>query len=121
MTDSPEQDGQPRKVLSNGQVLAFVARQWMRRPRWFAATAGLMLLAVVCDLTAPWLAGGLVTAVSRGPEAGVHQAWHAWALFSGIYVVLLVMRNAGFLSWNPLAARNMENLVTEMEIGRAHV
>jgi ATP-binding cassette subfamily B protein len=113
MTDSPEQDAQARKVLSNGQVLAYVARQWMRRPRWFAATAGLMLLAVVCDLTAPWLAGGLVTAVSRGPEAGTDHAWRAWAVFSGLYVLLLIARNAGFLSWNPLAARNMENLVTE--------
>jgi len=114
MADSPEQDGQARKVLSNGQVLAFVARQWMRRPAWFAASAGLMLLAVLCDLTAPWMADGLITAVSRPPEQGVDQAWRAWGAFAGVYLVLLVFRNAGFLSWNPFAARNMENLVNEV-------
>jgi ATP-binding cassette subfamily B protein len=113
MTDSPEQDAQARKVLSNGQVLAFVARQWMRRPRWFAATAALMLLAVLCDLTAPWMADGLVTAVSRPPDAGAAHAWRAWAAFSGVYVVLFAVRNAAFLSWNPFAARNMEGLITE--------
>jgi ATP-binding cassette subfamily B protein len=114
MTDSPEQDGQPRKVLSNGQVLAFVARQWMRRPRWFALTAGLMLLAVAFDLTAPWMADGLVTAVSRPPEqAGVGDAWRAWGAFAAVYVVLLLVRNAGFLTWNPFAAQNMEALINE--------
>jgi ATP-binding cassette, subfamily B, bacterial len=113
MTESPEQDGQTRKVLSNGQVLAFVARQWMRRPRWFALSAGLMLLAVLCDLTAPWMADGLITAVSRPPELGTGQAWRAWGAFAGIYVVLLFFRNAGFLTWNPFASRNMEALVGE--------
>jgi len=113
MTESPEQDGQTRKVLSNGQVLAFVTRQWMRRPRWFAVTAGMMLLAVLCDLTAPWMADGLVTAVSRPPDAGTEHAWRAWALFAGIYVVMFAVRNAAFVSWNPFAARNMENLIAE--------
>ena len=113
MTDSPEQDAQARKVLSNGQVMAFVARQWMRRPRWFAVSAGLMLLAVVCDLTAPWMADGLVTAVSRPPELGVGHAWRAWGAFASVYLVLLVVRNAGFITWNPFAARNMENLINE--------
>jgi ATP-binding cassette subfamily B protein len=113
MTDSPDADAHARKVLTNGQVLAYIARQWTRRPLWFAATATLMLMAVLCDLTAPWLAGHLVTAVSHAPEQGTDPAWRAWAAFAGIYVVLLIVRNAGFLSWNPLAARNMENLVTE--------
>ena len=113
MSDSPEHDGQNRKVLSNGQVLAFVMRQWMRRPRWFAITAGLMLLAVLCDLAAPWMADGLITAVSRPPGAGIAHAWRAWAAFSGVYVVLFAIRNGAFVSWNPLAARNMEGLITE--------
>jgi ATP-binding cassette subfamily B protein len=113
MTQSHEQDGQARKVLSNGQVLAFVARQWLRRPRAFALSAGLMLAAVLCDLLAPWMADGLITAVSRPPEGGVDHAWHAWALFALVYVALLFIRNLGFLTWNPLAARNMEALITE--------
>lgn len=113
MTDSPEHDGQARKVLSNGQVMAFVARQWMRRPRWFAVSAGLMLIAVLCDLTAPWMADALITAVSRPPEQGIDQAWKAWGAFAGIYGVLLVFRNAGFITWNPFASRNMEGLINE--------
>jgi ATP-binding cassette subfamily B protein len=113
MTDSPEQDGQARKLLSNGQVLAFVVRQWLRRPGPFALAAGLMLVAVVCDLTGPWLAGGLVTAVSRPPEGGTELAWRAWGLFAGIYMVLLVVRNVAFVTWNPLAARNMEAVINE--------
>jgi len=114
MTQSPEQDGQARKVLSNGQVLAFVVRQWMRRPRAFALSAGLMLAAVLCDLTAPWMAGGLVNAVSVPPAGGgVDHAWHAWAAFAGVYVVLLAIRNLGFITWNPFAAQNMEALINE--------
>jgi ATP-binding cassette subfamily B protein len=113
MTQSPEQDGQARKVLSNGQVLAFVARQWLRRPWLFAMSAGLMLLAVLLDLAAPWLADGLITAVSHPPETGVDGAWRAWALFAGLYVALLMIRNTGFIIWNPLAARNMEAVINE--------
>jgi ATP-binding cassette subfamily B protein len=113
MTDSPEHDSQGRKVLSNGQVLAFVVRQWMRRPRWFAVTAALMLAAVLCDLSAPWMADGLITAVSRPPGGGTAHAWRAWAAFAGVYVVLFAIRNAAFVSWNPFAARNMEGLITE--------
>jgi ATP-binding cassette subfamily B protein len=112
MTDSPEQDGQTRKVLSNGQVLAFIVGQWMRRPRRLALSAGLMLVAVLCDLTAPWLADALVTAVSRSPDAGTDQAWRAWATFAGIYVVLFAIRNTAFVTWNTFAARNMEGLIT---------
>jgi ATP-binding cassette subfamily B protein len=113
MTQSPEQDGQAREVLSNGQVLAFVARQWLRRPGPFALSAGLMVAAVLCDLLAPWMADGLITAVSRPPEGGVDHAWQAWAMFAGVYAALLVIRNLGFLTWNPVAGHNMEALINE--------
>ena len=113
MTNAADPDNQARKVLSNGQVMAFVARQWMRRPRWFAISAGLMLLAVLCDLTAPWMADGLISAVSRAPEGGTGLAWRAWAAFAGVYAVLFFVRNTAFISWNPFAARNMEALINE--------
>jgi ATP-binding cassette subfamily B protein len=113
MTQSPEQDGQPRAVLSNGQVLAFVTRQWLRRPGLFGLSAGLMLLAVLFDLAAPWMADGLITAVSRPPDGGVDQAWRAWTLFAGLYVALLVVRNGAFVVWNPLAASNMADLIND--------
>jgi ATP-binding cassette subfamily B protein len=52
-----EHEGEKRRVLSNRQVLAFVVRQWRRRPKLFAVTAGFMLLATLCDLSIPWAAG----------------------------------------------------------------
>ena len=113
MTDAADPDNPARKVLSNGQVMAFVAHQWMRRPRWFAMSAGLMLMAVLCDLAAPWMADGLISAVSRPPEGGTDGAWRAWAAFAGVYAVLFFIRNAAFVSWNPFAARNMEALINE--------
>jgi ATP-binding cassette subfamily B protein len=113
MTKASDQDSQARAVLSNGQVLAFVARQWMRRPRWFAVSAGLMLLAVLCDLASPWMADALVSAVTRPPEGGAGRAWQAWAGFAGVYAVLFAIRNAAFVSWNPFAARTMEALINE--------
>jgi ATP-binding cassette subfamily B protein len=112
MTLSPEQDGQARKVLSNSQVLAFVVRQWLRRPRRFALSAGLMMAVVLFDLATPWAAGGLVKAVSTAPSAS-HQAWSAWGLYAGIYAVVFVLRNVAFYSWIPVAAGNMEAVANE--------
>jgi hypothetical protein len=34
MTNVGDPDDQAREVLGNGQVMAFVAHQWTRRPRW---------------------------------------------------------------------------------------
>ena len=112
MTDDAEEaeDGSRRRVLSNGQVLAFIASQWMRRPWLFAASIGLMLVAVAFDVALPSAAGRLVGAVADhgSPEAG---AWRAWAVFVGLYLVYILFRNASFRFWNPFAASNMQDLV----------
>jgi len=44
-------------------------------------------------------------------EAG--EVWIAWALFVGAYLAFSISRNIGFRFWNPLAARNMQEMTNE--------
>jgi ATP-binding cassette subfamily B protein len=113
MSDEDEiEGGARRRTLSNREVLAFVWRQWMRRPRRFAGILAFMLCATGFDLSIPWAAGGLVGAVSR-PEHRAEIAWNAWALLSGMYVFFYALRQGGFRLINGFAARNMEEMVNE--------
>ncbi|NEX92764.1 ABC transporter ATP-binding protein [Caulobacter sp. 17J65-9] len=112
MTDDTDIDGAPKRALSNGQVLAFVWRQWMRRPKQFALILTFMLAATACDLSIPWAAGHLVDVVSdpvRRPEV----AWGAWATLTGIYALFYGLRQGGFRTMNPFAAKNMEEMTNE--------
>ena len=118
-----EDEGAFRKrTLSNLQVLSFIARFWLRRPGLLGLASGLMLCAVGFDLALPWASGHLVDTLSasRAHEAGAGATssagrgpWIAWAVFVGIYGGYSVLRNLSFRFWNPLAARNMEELITE--------
>ncbi|HEX2559941.1 ABC transporter ATP-binding protein, partial [Phenylobacterium sp.] len=107
-----EDEGPRKRVLSNSQVLAFVASLWLRRPVLLAAAIGLLLVAIGFDLALPWAAGQLVDAVAAGPS-NADAAWQGWALFVGVYVCFSVVRNIAFRFWNPLAARNMKELTDE--------
>ncbi|MDO9335733.1 MAG: ABC transporter ATP-binding protein [Caulobacter sp.] len=100
------------RVLSNGQVLAFIARLWLRRPVLLSGAAGLMLLAVVFDLMLPTTSKWLLDAVAA-PDRDAGRAWGAWGWFVGVYVAFLVTRNIAFRLWNPLAARNMRDMTDE--------
>jgi ATP-binding cassette subfamily B protein len=100
------------RVLSNGQVLVFIARLWMRRRWLLLASAGLMLLAVGFDLMLPTASKALLDAVAD-PARDADRAWEAWAFFVGVYVAFVVVRNIAFRFWNPLAARNMRDLTNE--------
>jgi len=110
--DDEDEGANRRRVLSNTQVLAFVAGLWLRRPGLLAAAIGLLLVAIGFDLALPWAAGQLVEAVAAGP-ANADAAWRGWALFVGVYVCFSVVRNIAFRFWNPLAARNMKELTDE--------
>ena len=111
MTEASEDapDGVRRRVLSNGQVLAFIASQWMRRPRLLVATIVFLFAAVGLDLMLPNAAGRLVNAVAKGgsPE----RAWRAWAVFVAVFLGYAVSRNVELRFWNPFAARNMEDMI----------
>ncbi len=100
------------RVLSNSQVLAFIARLWLRRPALLSGAAGLMLLAVVFDLMLPTTSKWLLDAVAA-PERDAGRAWGAWGWFVGVYVAFLITRNIAFRLWNPLAARNMRDMTDE--------
>ncbi|HYE47164.1 MAG TPA: ABC transporter ATP-binding protein [Caulobacter sp.] len=100
------------RVLSNGQVLAFIGRLWLRRPWLLGASAGLMLVAVLFDLLLPTASKALIDAVSD-PARDAGRAWGAWAFFVGVYVAFVVTRNIAFRFWNPLAARNMRDMTNE--------
>lgn len=100
-------------VLSNGQVLAYIARQWRRRPKLFAGAAAFTVASVACDLAMPWAAGGLVDVVAHAPAMGVEPAVRAWGVFVGLYLLFFILRNLGFFLWIPFAARNMEEMTND--------
>ncbi|CAN5181738.1 ABC transporter ATP-binding protein [soil metagenome] len=112
-TDPAVQDGVPRpRALSNGAVLAFVARQWMRRKRLFTASVALTLLAICFDLMLPWAAGRLIDAVSQArPVADI--AWSAWGAFVGVYVAFSIARNLFGYTFTRFAAGNMRDMTNE--------
>ena len=72
-----EDEGRPR-VLSNLQVLAYIARHWMAEPVRFALACILIVTAAACDLAIPWASRALMDAVS-GKTHLSHVAWMAWA------------------------------------------
>src|SRR5271156_5237402 len=102
-----------KRTLSNGEVLAFIARYWMRQPWRYSSTIAFTLVAIGFEAMMPRASQSLVDAL-RGPPGGAPLAWKAWAFFVGVYLVYNLVRNIGFrFSWNPLAAANMEALTNE--------
>ena len=106
-----EEDSEARKdrALCVWQVLAFVARQWMRLPGRFAVFVAFKLASTLGELAIPWAAGGLIEAVS----SPAHLAWKAWAALSGLYLAVYLLRHRSFRTMNVFAARNMEDLTNE--------
>jgi ATP-binding cassette subfamily B protein len=100
------------RVLSNRQVLAFIASYWVRRRGLLAATISLTLVALVFEIMLPTASKRLVDAVTLGP-ANIRGVWWAWAGFVGVYMAFAVLRNAAFRFWTPLAAHNMEEMTNE--------
>ncbi|PLR27758.1 multidrug ABC transporter ATP-binding protein [Caulobacter zeae] len=108
--DQGDGGGGKRRALSNGQVLGFLARFWLRRKAIFAAGVSLTLVAVAFDLALPWASGKLIDVVAAGHK---DQAWGAWAAFVGVYLAFSLIRNVAHRFWIPLAARNMEEMTNE--------
>ena len=101
-----------KRVLSNGQVLAFIGAYWGRRPWLMAATVILTLIAIGCELLVPRASQGLVDAAVKGP-AHADGAWRAWLFFVGVYLTFAVLRNVAMRFWNPLAVWTMQEMTTE--------
>ena len=100
------------RVLSNTQVLAFIARYWLRRKALFAITVVLTLIAIGFEMLLPQASQHLVDLAILGP-AKAHGVWKAWLVFVGVYLAFAVIRNAAFRFWNPLAASTMEEMTNE--------
>ena len=108
-----EDTGEFRKrTLSNGQVLAFIAKYWERRPWLFAGTVALTLIAIGFELLVPRASQRLIDAAVVGPS-NAKVAWAAWLGFVGVYVGFFVFRNTAMRFWNPLAARTMEEMTND--------
>ncbi|MDB5429780.1 MAG: multidrug transporter ATP-binding protein [Caulobacter sp.] len=113
MSDEHEdEEGNRERVLSNGQVMAFIAGFWLRRRGLLAGTLGFTLAAVALDVAMPWAAKGLVDAVAA-PAHAAPAAWKAWGVLLAVYLGFTITRNTGFRFWNPLAARNMREMTDE--------
>jgi ATP-binding cassette subfamily B protein len=107
-----DDDDQPRRRLSNWQVLRFIGGFWLRRWGLLAGTVTFMLAAVAFDLAMPVAAGRLVDSLGDA-ASGADRAWRAWAAFVGAFCGYILMRNVGFRFWMKLAARNMAELTNE--------
>ena len=99
-------------MLKNSQVLAFIARFWLRRPWLLTGTMVFVVLAISFDLATPWAAGKLVDAVTSGPSR-LALAWRAWATFVGVYFAFSMIRNLSIRFWIPLASANMKEMTDE--------
>jgi len=107
-----DEETKAKRVLSNRDVLRFIAGFWMRRPWLFWPAVVLMLIAIGFDLALPWAAKGLVDAVAATPREPP-QAWAAWAWFVGVYLAFSVIRNIAFRFWNPMSAAAMKEMTDE--------
>ncbi|HEX7761063.1 MAG TPA: ABC transporter ATP-binding protein [Caulobacteraceae bacterium] len=101
-----------QRVLSNRQVLRFIAGFWARRPWLLTGTMTLTLAAIGCELLVPPAASRLIDTIGKGPSHAA-EGWQAWWVFVGVYAGFAVIRNLAFRFWNPLAAHNMEEMTNE--------
>ncbi|MBS0297923.1 MAG: ABC transporter ATP-binding protein [Proteobacteria bacterium] len=109
MSSTETSDAEKRRVLSNAQVLAFVWKQWMRRPGLLVGVLAFIMASTVCDLSIPWAAGGLIGAVSAHPAAPA-RVWTPWGVLAALYVAFYGLRQVAFRFQNVLAAANMQEL-----------
>ncbi len=112
MEQYEDDDSARSRVLSNAQVLAFVASYWARRPGLMALTVALMLAAIGCEMLMPQASQALVDAATRGPS---HRdaAWAAWLFFVLVYLGSSVLRNTAMRPWIPYSARIMKEMTDE--------
>jgi ATP-binding cassette subfamily B protein len=109
MSFDDEDSGQ--RVLSNRQVLTFLFKQWMRRPRLLAVIGALFMGATLCDLILPKAAGAMVDAVSGEGDAGA--AWGAFFMFASIWALFCLLRNTGGRLMTPFASGNMHDMIID--------
>lgn len=112
--DDLHEDERAERVLSNFEVLRFVARQWRRRPALFAGLFTFTLIATLADVFVPVAAGALIDAISR-PDAdrSGDAHWIALAAFVGLAVLVNAARQIAVRCEVPFSSANMADMTTE--------
>tara|TARA_R110000868_G_scaffold331140_2_gene592121 strand:+ start:2562 stop:4337 length:1776 start_codon:yes stop_codon:yes gene_type:complete len=99
------------RTLTNFQVLAFLRRQWMRRPGLLAGMIVFMTLATMVEVYIPVAAGHLIDALAAGPQAG--QPWPAFSIYLGAAAFYYFLRQSASRCEVPFSSANMADLTTE--------
>ena len=111
MSDFQNQDETPRaRDLSNLEVLAYLTRQWRRRPILLSGMIVFMVLATIAELMIPLAAGRLIDALAAGPDNGA--PWPAFATYLGAALVYYALRQAASRCEVPFSSANMADLTT---------
>ncbi len=100
------------RVLTNGQILAFIGGYWRRRPWLLAGTLVLTLVSIGIEMLVPQAARALVDAAVAGP-AHAAVTWRAWSVYVAIGVSVGLIRNTAMRFWNPLSTRTMREMTDE--------
>lgn len=112
MSDFNDDNHEPRqRELKNTQVLAYLGRQWARRPWLLTGMITFMSLATLTELLIPLAAGRLIDTLSAGPENGGH--WPALALYIGVAALFYAFRQMASRCEVPFSSANMADLTTE--------
>ncbi|HEX3917744.1 MAG TPA: ABC transporter ATP-binding protein [Caulobacteraceae bacterium] len=109
--DEDDDETRPR-ILSNRQILGYIARHWLREPVRFAFIWVMIVIAAACDLSIPWASSSLIRAVNN-PAHITAIAWAAWATLSAIYLVQYASRTSTFRIMNGFYSRIMARMVNE--------
>ena len=100
----------PRE-LSNVQVLAYLMRQWRRRPWLLTGMIVFMAGATLMELMIPLAAGRLIDALAAGPDA--QTPWPAFWVYMGAAALFYVLRQAASRCEVPFSSANMADLTSE--------
>jgi ATP-binding cassette, subfamily B, bacterial len=114
MTDFDDDAPARARVLSNLQVIAFLVRQWRRRPVAFAFVVLFTSIATLADIFVPVAAGALIDAIA-GPEADQSgdAHWVALASFLGLALIVNVARQFMIRTEIPFSSANMADMTIE--------
>lgn len=98
--------------LSMSRVLAYLVRQWKRRPWLFLGLAGFTAIATVLDVFLPVAAGRMIDALSGTPGVGdLH--WSAFAAFMILAIGFHGLRQIAVRFEVRFSSSNMADLVSE--------
>lgn len=110
MSEHFDDDAPGARVLSNSAVLAFLWRQWRRRPWLFAALVGFTLVATAVDVFIPVAAGQLIDSMTGNGDGG---HWAAFAVFLGLAIAFHAMRQIAVRFEIRFSSANMADMTTE--------